>query len=158
MDADAVGITLKWSVFGGLWSMKISKSRITSACRNYGSEYSTMWISTTPVEFTRHCNTTLRMKSISAFAIQQTEVILVQVRLHRSFRKSCPAKGARRTESPAQHENFSYWHRFRPIILVLEFAFFHSRMYFCFVPHWSSLPLYELYVQDGVYDLLWRAR
>ena len=50
----------------------------------------------------------LRMKSISAFAIQQTEVILVQVRLHRSFRKSCPAKGARRTESPAQHENFSY--------------------------------------------------
>ena len=36
------------------------------------------------------------MKFISALAIQQTEVILVQDRLHRSFRKSCPAKGAKR--------------------------------------------------------------
>ena len=38
----------------------------------------------------------INCKSISAFAIQQTEVILVQDRLHQSFRKSCPAKGARR--------------------------------------------------------------
>ena len=36
------------------------------------------------------------MRFILAFAIQQTEVILVQDRLHRSFRKSCPAKGAKR--------------------------------------------------------------
>ena len=34
--------------------------------------------------------------AISALAIQQTEIILVQDRLHRSFRKSCPAKGDRR--------------------------------------------------------------
>ena len=48
-------------------------------------------------EYIPHCNTKLRMKFISALAIQQTEVILVQDRLHRSFRKSCPAKGARRS-------------------------------------------------------------
>ena len=34
--------------------------------------------------------------AISALAIQQTEFILVQDRLYRSFRKSCPAKGDRR--------------------------------------------------------------
>ena len=36
-------------------------------------------------EYIPHCNTKLRMKFISALAIQQTEVILKQSRLHRSF-------------------------------------------------------------------------
>ena len=36
-------------------------------------------------EYIPHCNTKLRIKSISALAIQQTEVILKQRRLYRSF-------------------------------------------------------------------------
>ena len=40
-------------------------------------------------EFTLLCDTKLRMKSISALAILQIEVILKLERLHRSFRKSC---------------------------------------------------------------------
>ena len=40
-------------------------------------------------KFTLLCDTKLRMKSISALAILQIEVILKLERLHRSFRKSC---------------------------------------------------------------------
>ena len=54
------------------------------------------WMKT--LHFIPHCSTKLklRMKFISSLAIQQIEVILVQDRLHLSFRKSCPAKGAKR--------------------------------------------------------------
>jgi hypothetical protein len=41
----------------------------------------------------QHCSTKLRMKFILALVIRETKVILKQSRLHRSFRKSCPAKG-----------------------------------------------------------------
>ena len=32
-------------------------------------------------------------------------------------------------------------------------AFYTFLLYIGCVPHWSSLLLYELYVQDGIYDL-----
>ena len=75
-----------------------------SVCRNCGSEFSTMSISTMRREFIQHCNTKLQMKFISGLAIQQIKFILEQSRLHRSFRKSCPAKGSKRIIIGERHE------------------------------------------------------
>ena len=75
---------------------RTSKSKIMSVCCNCGSAFNTMWNSTMPREYIPHCSTKLRMKFISALAIQQIQVTLVQDSLHRSFRKSCPAQGDRR--------------------------------------------------------------
>ena len=98
MGGDGVWIMPRWSVSGGRWNMRTSKSKSTSVCRSSASASNIMWIFTTPGGFIRLSNIERRMKSISELVIGKQWDIVTQRLLHQSFNKMLSNLGVRRKQ------------------------------------------------------------